>query len=470
VRASVEVSASAPKTIADLELALAQHPDEWAHFYKACDLYLQDRQYDRAVKAGERALRLRPDDPRSYYALAAAYRVLTQAQYAIPPHSDRIALATQSLEARGFDPQAALQALAALGLTVDQAGRRSKQLFDDMLRFDLKPSDRRFVREVCLKPLVRELRPSRPPSGPSPVRVWWRVGLLLLFGSTVAALLLQLHSGSFSGTWTAVSTEPTSAVVGIDQPPLNSQSASLADFPGPPQAVAYEASSGRGLIRDPVGFGPTDISTAALPAPRLQPSVPPPRPAPGDILLADDFEDPASGRLPKSSPSTPHATIGYAAGEYVVEQGDPERERRPAAWLPGLYANASLSIDARLVGDVDRRYLALGCRHQSTSDSHYRLVVVPDGGHFALARWDQNSEVLLTPWQTTSALRDGDQNNRLQLTCSGSTIAASLNGLQVALVQDSTYSEGWMWIGAGSSPNSQATVQARFDNLVLTQE
>jgi hypothetical protein len=469
VRASVEVSTSAPEFFDDVERALAHDPDEWAYLYKACDLYLQVRQYDKAVKAGERALRLRPDDPRSYFALAVAYRVLTQAQYASPPHSDR-SRAAESLEARGFDLQAALRALASLGLTVDQAGTRSKQLFEDMLRFDLTASDRKFVREVCLEPLVREFAPSKPLSRPSPVRLGWRIVLLLLLGSTVAALLAQLCSGPFSGAATAPSTEPPSAIIRIDDPLMSTQSASVADLPGHTQEAANGTSPSRGLIRDPVGFGPTDLSAAGLPAHRLQPTAPLSRPAPAIILLADDFEDPASGRLPRSSPSAPRSTIGYAAGEYVIEQVDPERERRAAALLPGLYGDVSLAIDARLVGDVSRRYLAVGCRHQSTSDSHYRLVVVPDNRHFVLARWDNDAEVLLIPWQVTPAIREGEQTNRLQLSCMASTISASINDSQVALVQDSTYREGWMWIGAGSSPDSRATVQARFDNLVLTKE
>jgi len=54
--------------------------------------------------------------------------------------------------------------------------------------------------------------------------------------------------------------------------------------------------------------------------------------------------------------------------------------------------------------------------------------------------------------------------NRIELTCVGATITASINGTQVAAVQDITYATGRHFIGVNGAGST-----GRFDNLVVTQ-
>ena len=49
----------------DLEAAAEQEPEEWICAYKLCDVCMELRRYGESVLAGERALKLRPTDPRS---------------------------------------------------------------------------------------------------------------------------------------------------------------------------------------------------------------------------------------------------------------------------------------------------------------------------------------------------------------------------------------------------------------------
>ena len=153
----------------------------------------------------------------------------------------------------------------------------------------------------------------------------------------------------------------------------------------------------------------------------------------------------------------------------MIQQRHPERDRRPAAWLPAVYADAALAVDAHQEGESQGRYLSDGCRNQLDSNAHYRFVVVPNTKQFVLERWDGDTAVTLIPWEVSPAVRPGDQTNRLELSCAGSTIAASLNGTPLASVQDSTYREGLMWVGAGSSADLHAAVAVRIDNLVVIQ-
>ncbi len=113
--------------------------------------------------------------------------------------------------------------------------------------------------------------------------------------------------------------------------------------------------------------------------------------------------------------------------------------------------------------------LLIGCRENEARDRGYALLVYPQEGGFALYRFNAgDAPTRLVQPTLSSAIRRGTQTNRLELICSGNTIAARINGTQVASVQDSSYGEGRMWIGAVGFEG--ATVDARFDNLVVTQQ
>ena len=261
---------------------------------------------------------------------------------------------------------------------------------------------------------------------------------------------------------------PNGASIGSGAlPTLEGELTPTADVP-PPTATAAATAT---LAPPPVASQPPpDPAPAATSPPDPTPAPAPPAPVDArTVLLADDFDDPAAGKLPRSSAQSSQSTARYADGEYVMEQLDPSSGRRPAAWLPGTYENASLSIDARLEGETAGRYISVGCRNQPNSGSHYRLAVVPDTGQFSLARWDEATEALLTPWQVSPAIRAGNASNHLELTCSGSTIAVRINGRDLASVEDSTYARGALWIGVGSAPTTPLPTTARFDNLEVVE-
>jgi hypothetical protein len=272
-------------------------------------------------------------------------------------------------------------------------------------------------------------------------------------------------------TVTAVPPESTAvrqeAVDPASQPADQAVSASSQETPPTAAPPAAESPPTQASVRQS-GSATLTVATVSPPVPTAAPSIP--TVAPGTILLSDDFSEPDFGRLPRSSNMPGKSRLGYADGEYLIEQLEPDSKRRPAAWLPGSYANASIALDARLEGPTQGRYLAVGCRSQPMSESHYRLVVVPDSSQFALTRWDRDNEILLTPWIESPLIRPGNQMNRVELRSSGSEITVSINGAQLSTVQDSAYLTGSMWIGAGSSPESSLTVQARFDNLVVAQQ
>lgn len=217
---------------------------------------------------------------------------------------------------------------------------------------------------------------------------------------------------------------------------------------------------------------PRTEEVAAEPPPPAPTATPAPTPTvtpaarPGDVLLTDNFNDPAAGFLPRSSPDPARYLLGYADGEYMIRRVDASYTGASTADLPGIYGDASIAIDARLVGTPGNAYVRVSCREQAGTDSEYRLAVRPGSREFRLERRDRGRATALLDWRASPAIRDGNQTNRLELICAGDRITASINGVEVGSVADDTYKQGRMEIGLFSTG---VTSEARFDNLVVTQ-
>jgi len=190
------------------------------------------------------------------------------------------------------------------------------------------------------------------------------------------------------------------------------------------------------------------------------------RPAPGDVLLSDNFDNPDAGLLPQTSPN-PAYVRGYEGSEYLIQKLDPDFTRLPLGVIPGSYEDTTLAIDARLVGDTEGRYVALECRRSPIG--WYRAYIDPDRGWFWLARWDEDSETVLTDRTPSEAIAQGNEANHLELTCAGNLIALAINGTEVANILDGTYLAGGLAIGASVFTGSRDVAEARFDNLVVYQ-
>lgn len=196
----------------------------------------------------------------------------------------------------------------------------------------------------------------------------------------------------------------------------------------------------------------------ATPAPR-------PAPKPGDIVLSDSFDNPANGVLPRSVPAD-YYSVGYSDGEYVIKQTAPSSFLPFASMPGGTYTDATLAVDARVFGDPAGRSLVLSCR--TSGAGYYRFSLIFPDRRFLLIRVNGQTQQTTLSSGTNPAVRPGIEWNRMELTCQGSTISASVNGVQVASVQDSSFERGGMHIGAASG-SATLLVEARFDNLVVTQ-
>jgi hypothetical protein len=185
------------------------------------------------------------------------------------------------------------------------------------------------------------------------------------------------------------------------------------------------------------------------------------------IVIVDTFNDPSKGRLSTVSPDPTLVRYAYEEGEYVIETLDPDAGVWQAG-IEGVYEDVALAIDVRLVGETAGRVIVLGCRYGVTDGvtAGYALLADPGAGTVELIRFDGDAVALVEP-VTSEAFLPPTEQNRLELSCVGSTIKATVNGQVVATVEDEGYAGGYLFVGAGTV-DRPGTIEARFDNLLIT--
>ncbi len=182
------------------------------------------------------------------------------------------------------------------------------------------------------------------------------------------------------------------------------------------------------------------------------------------VVWSDDFADPAAGWLPSTRRTRTHQT-GYAEGRYYIHKTDPDHSRLSAISLPGTYDDVSFAVDASIERGVGNMILVLSCRRQDDLDTGYRFWVDVARGRFRIRRGSGiDSGAELVSWELTGALRGGGATNRLELSCQGTTISATINGVRVADVQDDVLAYGRAAIGLQAT---RSTALVWFDNLAV---
>jgi hypothetical protein len=186
--------------------------------------------------------------------------------------------------------------------------------------------------------------------------------------------------------------------------------------------------------------------------------------------FTDSFDDPAAGRLPRTSPRPNDYQLAYDAGEYQNQKVNPQYNQSAIAPIPGDYGDVGLAVGVRFVGDLDRRFATLACRIQNGSNGRYALFLNATTDMVRLYRYDPGSAagVPLTPWKRPPDVRPATELNRLELRCSGNTIAGYVNDQLVISATDPTYSNGRLWLSVGTYAGDPIPAEARFDNLVVT--
>jgi len=319
---------------------------------------------------------------------------------------------------------------------------------------DRYPTVSAFV--AALNGAAQQASSSAPSRGPSPNVI---VGVVVAVAIVGSALLLWAASGRSETT----SSSPTPVASATSTPGQAASSSS--PTAGQSSPVAGQASPAA-ANSSPAAAQSSPV--AGQPSPATASPKPSGAPGPGEVLLSDNFESAARGAFQPSYALPGVGEGGYADGELRIRRlSTGGGYAIPVPHNPD-HDNATLAVDARLVGPTASRLVYLSCRRKSNEpNTGYRFELDPTRGQFRLTRWDATVETLLVPLRESSAIRRNNESNRLELTCAGTTIEVRVNGQPLATVEDGAHRQGNFNAGVilveGDPP-----AEARFDNLQVT--
>ena len=187
------------------------------------------------------------------------------------------------------------------------------------------------------------------------------------------------------------------------------------------------------------------------------------------VIWSDTFDDPTSDGCTDAY-TGPEGVSECSGGELRLTRINMRPHSYILRRLGSRYTDAKLEIDARLAGRVEERGIGIGCRDQgSRREANYQLIVAPAAGLAALHRMQDGggpNAVNVTGWIPSAAIRPGTTWNRLELSCIGQRITASVNGSELFSIEDPAYERGFFFAYAEVG-DAAVPLEARFDNAVI---
>ena len=200
----------------------------------------------------------------------------------------------------------------------------------------------------------------------------------------------------------------------------------------------------------------------ARPAVTQPTAVQSPQAGPGfdpNSTFVDDFSNPNSGW---SRDHNDYKITDYQNGGFRIWVNKANLD----VWAtPGrnFNGNVAIEVDATKSGGPDDNDFGVICRYQD-SNNFYQFLISSDG-YAGIGRVKNGDQSLLssTKMQPAAAIHQGAATNHIRATCMGGTLTLSINGKDVASVNDSSFTSGDVGLVAGTFNN--IGVDILFDNF-----
>lgn len=176
----------------------------------------------------------------------------------------------------------------------------------------------------------------------------------------------------------------------------------------------------------------------------------------------DDFSDPASGWGAAS-----HETYvrGYQQGEYLIQIDVPDWY----VWTTAgkSFGDVEIQVNARSAGTTDNHYGVM-CRYD---DATFYYFAISSDGYYAIYLHESDGQLLSltgTDMLYSPAIRQQHADNQIRAVCEGTRLSLSINGQQVAEVENDTLSKGDIGMAAGTVKTGGTSIW--FDDFEVTKE
>jgi serine/threonine protein kinase len=179
------------------------------------------------------------------------------------------------------------------------------------------------------------------------------------------------------------------------------------------------------------------------------------------ILFADDFSDLNSG-WPFGQNS--RGEYGYQSEGYRIYVNAVDA----VLWVSTdrVNDNLGLYVDAQTVSGGTNGYYGLLCRIQDERNFYY--FVIRNNGDYTIGKYRDAEFQSLFPegWRQSSAIKTGDQINRLKADCTGNLLRFYVDNILLGEVTDSDFNSGLSGLVAASLDDE--AYEVLFDNFLIT--
>jgi len=132
------------------------------------------------------------------------------------------------------------------------------------------------------------------------------------------------------------------------------------------------------------------------------------------------------------------------------------------------YADFVVEVDASQVSGPNNNAYGLILRYGLDSDEFYAFIISGDGYYaFTVDGANRTDPEFLADWAESSAIKQGNQTNRLKVVAVGPSMKYYVNDQILGEVQDSRFTQGTVGFFAGSVDDGN--VQIAFDNLRVSE-
>lgn len=187
----------------------------------------------------------------------------------------------------------------------------------------------------------------------------------------------------------------------------------------------------------------------------------PTAPTPSNVIFQDDFGDPDSGWEVGEYDS---GSVGYKNGVYAVVSSS----RGGTMWgvANRTFDNLVIEVDATQVaaGPASDNDYGVICREQGDGNGYYFLI--SGDGYYSIIKAQGDEFINLLDWTESGAIKQGNTTNHIRAVCNGTRLELSVNGEQLASIEDSTFTSGDIALTATTYEDERTEVH--FDNLVVS--
>jgi hypothetical protein len=192
------------------------------------------------------------------------------------------------------------------------------------------------------------------------------------------------------------------------------------------------------------------------------------RPASAQGQVYTDSMDSAESGLLSTETFDPTISFTYLNGEFVVDVQQPSYtgDIISTLFVPEL-ASSRLTVDTRLGGDPNNKYVIAGCRHTDAGEGYF-FGYLPATGDVLIWRRDASGDTNIAQSVEPSLIAAPGSVVQIGIDCWTNIMTGIVNGQPVLSAFDDTYATGRPSIGVGANGRQTDGLKVAFDNLTVT--